>query len=123
MHGLIFETSICYWQDQPDKKRTRLLIYQPSSGVNQFIPGGWLYKGQYVDPSTRTLSIVRSLEGLKAFSPGLTHCGPNAALDCSPSTRHLQDKSPVFVSRSRHFCPCLELPALVSEISLKDLKR
>ena len=25
MHGLIFETSICYWQDQPDKKRTRLL--------------------------------------------------------------------------------------------------
>lgn len=23
MHGLIFETSICYWQDQPGKERER----------------------------------------------------------------------------------------------------
>ena len=21
MHGLVFETSICYWQDQPDRRR------------------------------------------------------------------------------------------------------
>ena len=37
MHGLVFETSICYWQDQPD---SRFHGRTPASGPVSFLTGG-----------------------------------------------------------------------------------
>ena len=55
MHGLIFETSICYWQDQPDKKRTRLLSRVCYT---------------YIDPFTRLHTLLfGGLEGPKDVQP------------------------------------------------------
>ena len=108
MHGLIFETSICYWQDQPDKKRTRLLIRVSTSTLLPAI------NSLYCPGSRRPKDVQPGINPLPAQSS--TRLLPE---QCS----HLQDNSLVRVPRAPAFSPCFKLPALVSEISLKDLKR
>jgi len=81
MHGLIFKTSICYWQDQPGIYRSNKRVVWRKKPKSRLILHGWStialgplsnplspLKNQRFDPSA-TLSPGTHLNHLPPFSP------------------------------------------------------
>ena len=60
MHGLIFETSICYWQDQPDilllsNSCVRVLVFEGKRKKINF----FLKRRRYLHSTTRSVGMHR----------------------------------------------------------------
>lgn len=69
MHGLIFETSICYWQDQPGSRATG---HDPTGPARRRRPG----KGQTGKPSEQAREREREGAGTAAQLLSAARSGP-----------------------------------------------